>query len=183
MIEIFTYAPEGPSESNQACSFANINGKIYQILRSYQKQYKEIWLHVAGATALRQADLGKQWEVRGSKGVYIGYVNRYFHYQSERTDLQLAFIGNSTSGSHFLALWFISQHYHLDFSEKHLFSLSQLDSPCWDSHHFGTSYLEEIASNDPERRAVYVDFQCLDNAATAKELLEEILTEKGDNDD
>ena len=183
MIKTFTFVPENHLGNNQTSTFASINSKTYQILRGYKLEYREIWLHVAGATALKQSDLGQQWEVRGSKGIYLGYISRYFHYQSTRADLRLTFIGNTTAGSRFLALRFITQRFGLDSSENHLVTLSQIESSCWESYGFGTSFLDEMTSNDPDKRTVYVDFQRLDSADVAKELFEEILKEKGENNE
>jgi len=184
MITTFTYSPAGISESGQAYMFANINGKTYHIVRGYRLQNREIFLQVAGTTALRPSDLGQHWEVMGSKGFHTAYVSRYFHYQSERADLQLAFVGNSTAGSRFLALWFISRRFGLGCSETVLAELSERETQQWTSYRYSTSYLDDFASQDQNRRAVCMDFQYFGSPETATEFIEQIKNnEEEDNND
>jgi hypothetical protein len=172
MISSFTYSPD--KKTGQRYTFANINGKMYQILRGYKLNYNEIWLQIAGKTALHKSDLGKQWEIFGSKGLYIAYINRYLNYQSTRQDLQLTFVGNTAAGSRFMALWFISQRYGLGCSQKQLSGLAQPENPAWDNYHFGASYLEDLTSDSPDRKALHIDFQLLDYEERATEFIEEI---------
>ena len=174
MITTFTYSPAGVTESGQAYTFASINGKTYHIVRGYKLNDREIWLQVAGTTALRPSDLGQHWEVMGSKGIHTAYVSRYFHYQSERADLQLAFVGNTTAGSRFLALWFISRRFGLGCSETILTELAQHETQHWTSYRYGASYLDDFASQDQSRRAVCVDFQHFAHQEIAAEFIEEI---------
>ena len=184
MITTFTYSPAGLSESSQVCTFANVNGKTYQIVRGYKLNDREIWLQVAGTTALRPSDLGANWEATGSRGIHIAFVNRYFHYQSERADLHLAFVGNTTTGSRFLALWFLSRRFSLGCSETVLAELAHRETQRWTSYRYGASYLDDFASQDQNRRAVCVDFQHLADQEIAAEFIEDIQkNEEKDNND
>ncbi len=184
MITTFTYSPAGVSESGQPYTFASINGKTYHIVRGYKLNDREIWLQIAGMTALRPSDLGTNWEVTGSREIHLAYVSRYFHYQSERADLQLAFVGNTTAGSRFLALWFMSRRFGLGCSETVLAELSERETQQWTSYRYGTSYLDDFASQDQNRRAVCVDFQHLADQEIAAEFIEQIKNnEEEDNND
>jgi len=182
MIDTFTYSPGDHSESKSPYTFAAINGKAYQIIRGYQLQHRDIWLQVAGTTALRPSDLGQHWEVVGSRGIHIAFVSRYFNYQSERADLQLAFIGNTTAGSRFLALWFLARRFGLSHSEEMLAALAQHECPYWDSFRYGTSYLEDFATNDQTRRAVCINFQSM-NQEVAQEFLSSIENYEGEENE
>jgi len=176
MIDTFKYSPGDHSESKATYTFAAINGKTYQIIRGYQLQHRDIWLQVAGTTALRPSDLGQHWEVVGSRGIHIAFVSRYFNYQSARADLQLVFIGNTTAGSRFLALWFLTRRFGLSYSEEKLAALAQHESGHWDSYRYGTSYLEDFATNDQTKRAVCVNFQSM-NQELPSEFLSNIMNQ------
>ena len=177
MITTFKHPSDG--SNSKASTFACINGKTYQIIRGYRLNYREIWLYVAGTTALRQADLGKQWDVIGSQCVHVACVSRYFNYLSERADLKLTFVGNDTAASRFLALFSIDRRYGLDLPIDRLIDLSRIQCPCWESYSYGTSYLEDMVSQDSEAKAVHVDFQVLHDKTTAERFLEEITNRKG----
>jgi hypothetical protein len=174
MITTFSYSPGGSSKEGLRYKFANINGKTYQILRGYELNHQKIWLQVAGSSALKVTDLGKPWEVDGAKGFYIAGIRRYFHYRSERAVLQLCFIGNTTVGSRFLSLKFMAQRYGLELSDPQISELAILENPCWESHKFGTRYLDDLVSEDKSKQAVFVDFQILDWENRAKEMMDEI---------
>ena len=183
MITTFTYSPAGVSESGQVYTFASINGKTYHIVRGYKLNDREVWLQIAGTTALRPSDLGSNWEVTGTRGIHLAYASRYFHYQSERADLQLAFIGNTTAGSRFLALWFMKRRFGFSYSDDELARLALLDHKNWKSYRYGTSYLEDFASQDPNKHAVLIDFPSFINQDTATEFIAELINHEGDNDD
>ena len=173
-MQIFDYTPTEAGNESKPYKFAHINGKTYQVLRGYQRERNHVWLQVAGSPALRPADLDKQWKVMGAKGSYVAYVDRYFNYMSERTDLKLIFIGKSTSGSRFLALWFIARRYGLDYSEYNLAELSQVECDGWQSYRFGTSCLDEIVSEDDSKKAILVEFAIMDYDKSAQKLFDEI---------
>lgn len=174
MIQIFSYTPTGAGKESKPYKFAHINGKTYQVLRGYERERSHTWLQVAGSPALRPADLDKQWKIMGAKGFYIAYVDRYFNFKSERADLKLIFIGNSTSGSRFLALWFMACRYGLDYSESGLASFSQVECDCWRSYRFGTSFLDEFVSEDDSKKAILVEFANMDYEKSAQEFFNEI---------
>ena len=183
MITTFTYSPAGTSESGQTYTFASINGKTYHIVRGYKLNDREIWLQIAGTTALRPSDLGANWEVTGSRGIHLAYVNRYFHCQSERADLQLAFIGNNTAGSRFLALWFMKRRFGFSYSDDELARLAQRDHPNWKSYRYGTSYLEDFVSQDPNKHAVLIDFPPFINQDIAVEFVTDLMKPEGESND
>ncbi|GEM_PF-6505152 len=183
MITTFTYSLTGATESGQANTFASINGKTYHIVRGYKLNDREIWLQIAGTTALRSSDLGANWEVAGSRGIHLAYVNRYFHYQSERADLQLAFVGNTTAGSRFLALWFMKRRFGFSYSDDELARLALFDHKNWKSFRYGTSYLEDFASQDPNKHAVLVDFPSFINQDIAVEFVADLMKPEGDSND
>jgi len=182
MIDTFTYSPGDHSESKSTYTFAAINGKTYQVIRGYRLQHRDSWLQVAGTTALRPSDLGQHWEVAGSRGFHIAFASRYFNYQSERADLQLAFIGYTTAGSRFLALWFLVRRFGLSHSEDKLAALALHERPYWDSFRFGTSYLDDFATNDPSKRAVCISFQSMNQEAST-EFLSSIENYEGDENE
>lgn len=179
MITIFNYSPGGASREGQKYKFGDINGKTYQVLRGYRLNHQNIWLQVAGTSALKVTDLGKQWDVYGAKGFYIAYIKRYFHYRSERADLQLCFIGNTAAGSRFLSLKFMAQRYGLELTDGQISELAQSDNSCWESQRFGTQYLDDLTLKDETRQAVFVNFQMLDWEERAKEMIDELQQSEG----
>ena len=152
-------------------------------MRGYEIERREVWLQVSGRTALKKTDLGKNWEVIGAHGHYIACLKRFFHYASERADLRLVFIGNTTAGSRFLALRFMVRRYGLDYADEQLAALSQADGNSWRNWDLGVYDLKDASNSDADRQAVMIEFARMDQDDVAQKFIDKLHEQQGERDE